>query len=158
MATPVVNAAPVRIDPLDPARDKEAARVLAACTGAGTVEAGWAIVAAARAGSARAIYSAMVDGELVAAYATRQAGLIVEVTHLAVAEGSRRRGYGRACLEDASRRAGKRPLVVETDDDALGFYQACGFKLVGRRPHPSGTVRYRLGWHAPRLKPTGAPA
>jgi hypothetical protein len=42
--------------------------------------------------------------------------------------------------------------VAETDEDGLGFYKACGFKLVGRRTHPSGTFRYRVGWHAPGLR------
>ncbi|MGB3329397.1 MAG: hypothetical protein WBA46_10615, partial [Thermomicrobiales bacterium] len=55
-------------------------------------------------------------------------------------------------LTDALRRSGKRPLTAETDEDGLPFYKACGFKLVGRRVHPSGTVRYRIGWHAPGVR------
>ena len=150
-ATVVLGPAP---QPLDPARRDEAAAILAAATGAGTPEAGETVLTEAAIDPDRRAYGLTVDGRLVAVYVTRKAGLAMEVTHLAVAEGARRRGYGRACLVDALRRAGKRPLVVETDDEGLGFYKACGFKLVGKRRHPSGTIRYRLGWHAPRPRTT----
>ena len=90
--------------------------------------------------------------ELVAVKVPRKEGLIVELTHLAVAENHRRKGYGRACIMDLLRRLGKRPLVVETDEETMGFYQASGFKLVGRRRRPDGTFRYRLGLHAPRVE------
>jgi ribosomal protein S18 acetylase RimI-like enzyme len=88
--------------------------------------------------------------ELVAVYATKKISMALEVVALAVAENRRRQGHGRACLRDALRRAGRRPLVVETDDEGLPFYKAVGLKVVGRRKGPGGTPRYRLGWHAPR--------
>jgi len=137
-------------EPLVPEWDEAATAILAACTAEGTAEAGRAALAAARTDPKTMLYGLVDGGELVAVYGLRKSGLSLEVTLLAVAEGRRRRGFGRACLQDALRRAGKRPLVAEMDDDALGFYRAVGFKLVGRRRHPSGTVRYRLGWHAPR--------
>ena len=138
--------------PLDLARDEEAAVILAAATGAGTIDAGRSAVAEVRGGGGE-VYGLVAGGELVAVYATRQDGMAVEVAYLAVAEGQRRKGYGRVCLQDALRRAGRRPLVAETDDAGLGFYTACGFKLVGKRRHPDGGVRYRLGWHAPTARP-----
>ncbi len=143
----------VAIHPLDPTRDAEAAAILAACTLDGTPEAGRAVLADARCDPERDIYGLAVGDTLVAVCVTRKAPLSVEITHLAVAGARRRQGYGRACLQDALRRAGKRPLVVETDEAGLGFYRACGFKLVGRRRHPSGAARYRLGWHAPAARP-----
>jgi hypothetical protein len=57
---------------------------------------------------------------------------------------------GQRAIDEA--RSGRRPLVAETDEEGLGFYKACGFKMVGRRKHPSGAVRYRIGWHAPGLR------
>ncbi len=140
------------IRPLDPAHEAQAAAILAAATGEGTPERRREEIAAARDDPDADVYELVVDGEPVAVYILRRSGLSMEVISLAVAESQRRKGYGRACLVDALRRAGRRPLVVETDDEGLSFYQAVGFKLVGKRRHPSGTMRYRLGWHAPRMR------
>jgi ribosomal protein S18 acetylase RimI-like enzyme len=98
------------------------------------------------------VYGGFIGGEIVAAYVLKRDGMANEVGLIAVTEGHRKRGIGKLLLQDALRRSGKRPLVAETDDETLGFYKACGFKLVGRRKHPSGTVRYRVGWHAPGLR------
>jgi ribosomal protein S18 acetylase RimI-like enzyme len=147
-------AAAVRIAPLDPGRDKVAAAILAAATGAGTVERGRAVLAEARNDPNAAVYGLTVGDELAAVYVLRKVSLMNEIACLAVAEGHRRQGHGRACLHDALLRSGRRPLVVETDEAGLGFYKACGFKLVGKRKRPDGGVRYRLGWHAPLPKPT----
>lgn len=140
------------VRPLDPAHDISAAAILAASTIAGTTEAGLIVLQRARSDEASAIFGVTVGDDVVAVYITRKIPLSIEVTALAVAVGHRGRGYGRACMTDALRGAGKFPLVVETDDDALGFYKTCGFKLVGRRISPEGRVRYRLGWHAPGLR------
>lgn len=142
----------------DPVWHETAGALLAAATGAGTPEAGAAVLAEARTDPHRHVYGLVVDQTLVAVYATAKRGLATEVTHLAVRQDARRQGHGRACLVDALRRAGKRPLVAETDEAGLGFYRACGFKLVGKRRHPDGAVRYRLGWHAPRPQPAHGPS
>lgn len=134
----------------DPTTDDAAAAVLAAATFAGTVEAGRERLEAARADPDTSIYGLTADGELVAVYTLRRVHLAMEITHLAVAAKHRRHGYGRRALADALRRAGSRPLVAETDEDALNFYKACGFKVIGRRRSPEGITRYRLGAHAPR--------
>ena len=97
-----------------------------------------------------AIYGLTVDNQLVAVYTLRRVDLAMEITTLAVTQGHRRRGYGRRALADALRRAGRLPLIAETDEDALGFYKACGFKVIGRRKLPNGVIRYRLGAHGPR--------
>jgi ribosomal protein S18 acetylase RimI-like enzyme len=144
---------PVSIASLDPARDEAAAAILALATGTGRIERGREVIAGARSDPDAAIYGLSVGGALVAVYVLRKATLMNEIACLAVAEGHRRQGHGRACLYDALLRSGRRPLVVETDDDAVGFYKACGFKLVGKRKRPDGVVRYRLGWHAPLTKP-----
>ena len=145
----VVDAGEADVRPLDPSRDAEAAALLAACTPHGTVEAGRELLAAARAETDTSLYGLFAGDDLAAVYALRKTGLSLELSLLVVAEPLRRRGHGRACLADALRRAGKRPLVVETDEATLGFYRAAGFKLVGKRRDPSGSVRYRFGWHAP---------
>lgn len=150
-ALPLVLGAAFR--PISAAQDEAAAAILAAATGEGTVRRGRERLAEARADEESAAYGLTVGGELVAAYVLRRAHLSMELAAVAVAEGHRGRGYGRAALADALRRSGNRPLVAETDDEGLGFYKACGFKLVGRRTGPGGTPRYRLGWHAPRRQP-----
>ena len=60
------------------------------------------------------------------------------------------------CLHDALLRSGKRPLVIGVDEAALPFAKAVGFKMVGRLKRPDGTVRYRMGWHAPMPQPDGS--
>jgi GNAT superfamily N-acetyltransferase len=150
-----------RFEPLDPARDEDAAAILAAASFEGSINRGREIVAEARATEGARIRALVVDDRLVAVYILRKADMANEISCLAVVEGERGRGYGRRCLIDAAQLSGRRPLTVETDDDALGFYQQCGFKLVGRRKRPGGTFRYRLGWHRPgqgrASVPVGAP-
>lgn len=94
----------------------------------------------------------LLQHRIVAAYLLKRDGMANEIALIAVDPQERKRGIGRHLLQDALRRSGKRPLVAETDEDALGFYKACGFKLVGRRKHPDGGFRYRVGWHAPGLR------
>jgi GNAT superfamily N-acetyltransferase len=140
------------IRPLPASRDAEASEILTAATGDGTPEAARAVLDEIRAGGEDRVFGGLLKGDLVGVYGLRRDGMANEVAIIAVAEGQRRRGIGRLLLQDALRRSGKRPLVAETDDEGLGFYKACGFKLVGRRTHPSGTFRYRVGWHAPGLR------
>lgn len=153
MAAPPPNRAAAgaarRIALLDPARDAEAAEIAAAAA-RGTPKAGRSAVADARRDAETTLYGVSVGEALVAVYALRIAGLSAELALLAVGPPQRRQGHGRACLADAFARIGGRPLVVETDADALGFFRAAGFKLVGKRHPPGGSPRYRLGWHAPR--------
>lgn len=136
----------------DPATEGTAASVLAAATFEGTVEAGRKRLAILRDDPDASIYGLTVNGELVAVYGLRRIHLATEIAILAVAPNHRRQGYGRRALADALRRAGNRPLVAETDEDALDFYRACGFKVIGRRRSPHGIVRYRLGAHGPRSR------
>jgi ribosomal protein S18 acetylase RimI-like enzyme len=153
MATDVSAPSTVSITSLDPASDEDAAAVLAGALGKGTIERAREVIAQARRDPDAAIYGLSTGGEVVAVYILRKASRMNELDCLAVADGHRRQGHGRACLYDALLRSGRRPLVVETDDETVGFYKRCGFKLVGKRRQPDGRIRYRLGWHAPLPKP-----
>lgn len=137
------------IRPWPEARDAEAAALLGLATPEGTPEAGQAAIAAARGGGPGRVMGGLLNGQLVGAYTLLRNGMANEIGVIAVAEGARRRGIGRALLQDALRRSGRRPLSAECGDAALVFYKACGFKLVSRKTVPTGGVRYRLGWHAP---------
>src|SRR5262245_37600228 len=105
----------ISIATLDPTRDEDAAMVLAPATGAGTVERGREYIAEARNDPDSTVYGLTVDGELAAVYILRKVTMMNEIACLAVSEGHRRQGHGRACLYDALLRSGRRPLVVETD-------------------------------------------
>lgn len=138
------------IRPLDPELDGAAAEILADATEHGTTEEATALIAASRAAEGSAVYGLNAHDRLVAVYITRRIPLSVEVTVIAVAPGDQRKGHGRACLQDALRRAGKLPLVVESPEDAVGFFKKVGFKIVSRRVPPGGKPRFKLGWHAPK--------
>lgn len=136
--------------PLAASDDDMAARVLADATGEGTAEAAHIRIEHARAGGENRVIGGWLHDRLIAAYTLERDGMANQIAVIAVEPEFRRQGFGRMMLIDALRRSGRRPLTAETDDDALGFYKACGFKMVGRRKHPSGVFRYRVGWHAPR--------
>ncbi len=142
----------LEIRPLPASRDIDAAAILADATGAGTPEAAREELAEARAGGDDRVIGASLNGELIAAYTLVRDGMANQIGLIAVHQDHRRRGIGRALLQDALRRSGRRPLTAETDEEGLPFYKACGFKMVGRRKHPSGTFRYRIGWHAPGVR------
>lgn len=84
-----------------------------------------------------------------AVYGLRRDGLANDLAVIAVRPDRQGRGIGKLLLQDALRRSGKRPLAAQTPEATLGFFKACGFKLVGRRIQPSGEVHFRVGWHAP---------
>ncbi len=142
----------LEIRPLPANRDADAAAILADATGAGTPEAAQQKLAEARAGGDDRVIGAALNGELIAAYTLVRDGMANQIGLIGVHQDHRRRGIGRALLQDALRRSGRRPLTAETDEEGLPFYKACGFKMVGRRKHPSGTFRYRIGWHAPGVR------
>ncbi|MGC4190785.1 MAG: GNAT family N-acetyltransferase [Thermomicrobiales bacterium] len=137
---------------LPPHDEARATAILAPATGEGTAEAAASVLSELRDAADAAIYGAYLDRVLVGAYGIKRDGMANTIAIIAVKEAQRRRGIGRAMLTDALRRSGKRPLTAETNEEGLPFYKACGFKLVGRRVHPSGAVRYRIGWHAPGVR------
>ena len=56
-----------------------------------------------------------------------------EITKIAVAEHARGRGIGRSMVTGLREKAGL-PIEAETDDDAVGFYQKCGFAAEEAAP------------------------
>jgi ribosomal protein S18 acetylase RimI-like enzyme len=139
--------------PLDPTRDAAAATLLAAA-GEETVGQAAMRLAAARADGST-IIARVAGDELFAVAFVQIDGLTAELPVIAVAPEHRRQGHGRACVDHALRLVGRRPLAVEIGESTLGFYRACGFKLIGKRRRPDGAVRYRLAAHA-RLPQTSA--
>lgn len=142
----------LEIRPLPASRDADAATILADATGAGTPDAARDELDEARAGGENRVIGASLNGDLIGVYTLVRDGMANQVGIIAVHRDHRRRGIGRALLQDALRRSGRRPLTAETDEDGLPFYKACGFKMVGRRKGQDGTFRYRIGWHAPGVR------
>jgi len=66
-----------------------------------------------------------------------------EILGIAVREGSRRKGVGRALIDHAAQQFST--LSAETDGDAVDFYRVCGFECTGfERSFPDGVcVRYQ---------------
>jgi ribosomal protein S18 acetylase RimI-like enzyme len=98
------------------------------------------------------VFAATLDGRVVGGYVMIQIPMANEIVLLAVNPEYRRRGLGRMCCMDALFRSGKRPLVLTANDASVDFAKTVGFKIVGRRKQPDGTMLTRLGWHAPRPK------
>jgi ribosomal protein S18 acetylase RimI-like enzyme len=136
---------------LPPELDPDAARMLADCPALGSVEAAAAAIAALRADPDGEVFGWLDGGELIAVYGLRKARLSFELPWLAVAPSMRARRYGRSALVDALRRCGRKPMTVEVDESAKGWFEGIGFRTVGRRSSPGGDLRYRMGWYAPRL-------
>lgn len=141
---------------MEPAELDTVAALLADATPEGTTEAARAELESQHNNSTSAIFIVTLDYELTGAYILAAAQMSVEVTLFAVREDMRRRGIGRIIMQDALRRAGHRPMVVETGEETMPFFTAIGFKKFGRRKGPNGEVRYRVGWHTPGQRiPTG---
>lgn len=138
------------LKPLAANDDASAAAILASATGENTAQAAQIVLDRARTAGDDRVIGGWLNDQLISAYTIERDGMANQVTIIAVEPDHRRKGFGKTMLMDALRRSGRRPLTAETDEDALGFYKACGFKMVGRRKQPNGIFRYRVGWHAPR--------
>jgi GNAT superfamily N-acetyltransferase len=134
-----------------PAADRErAAALLAACPQLGSTDAALAAIDDVRGSEGGEVYAWVADGDLIAVYGLRKTGISYSMEWLAVALAWQGQRYGRSALMDALRRCGRSPMTVQADDALVGWYQRVGFKIVGRKPLPTGGYRYRLGWYAPR--------
>ena len=65
----------------------------------------------------------------------------IGIRSIAVAPQWRNRGLGRTLIDALAERAGATRVVAETDDDAVGFYRRCGFR-VEDSPPKFGRARY----------------
>jgi ribosomal protein S18 acetylase RimI-like enzyme len=98
------------------------------------------------------VFAVPPNGVVVGGYVMVAIPMAHEIIALAIDPEYRRRGFGRMCCMDALFRSAKRPLVLTANDASVDFAKAVGFKLIGKRKQPDGTVLTRLGWHAPRPK------
>jgi ribosomal protein S18 acetylase RimI-like enzyme len=118
------------------------------------------------------LIDALGDGGLVAVAGTRRVGLLTwrlgpdrraEITAVAVDPGSRRRGVGRALLDEAARRLREltidRVWLVTTNDnlEALALYQKAGYRLATLRAGAIDDVRRRIKPSIPEIASNGIP-
>ncbi|HEU5434213.1 MAG TPA: hypothetical protein VFU81_21255 [Thermomicrobiales bacterium] len=136
---------PAAPEPLPPARDAEAAALVAA---AGREPEPAALLAALRADPAATLYGVVKDDALVAVFGLRKVGLTLELRPLAAVSN----WDEWLALKAAVATAGRWPLVVETGEADAATYLQAGFRKVSRRRGPDGEPRYRLGWHTPTRK------
>lgn len=88
----------------------------------------------------------------IASYADRPIGVMrldsqdqshCTITHIAVDTNLRGRGVGRKFIEFIRDDLGFRQAEAETDDDAIGFYKTCGFKVESIYQNRYGIQRYK---------------
>ncbi|MGC9943620.1 MAG: GNAT family N-acetyltransferase [Verrucomicrobiota bacterium] len=74
-------------------------------------------------------YAAILDGSIVGFYALGQKGPRMDLLHLWVLPGAMGRGIGSSLFKHAverARKSGCRELEIESDPNAVGFYQRMG--------------------------------
>lgn len=144
---------------MEPADRALVEMILADATPEATSEAASVIVAEHEQAEGSAIFIVSLNGLPVASHILAPAQMSIEMPLIAVRKEMRRKGIGAIVMQDALRRAGQRPLVLETPEAVLPFFTSMGFKKFGRRKGPNGEPRFRVGWHSPGQRtPTGGEA
>ena len=92
----------------------------------------------------RTIFVAVKDGKAIGiigmVHGNRARGVIA---HLAVHPDTRRQGIGRRLIDNAVAALGLKDIEAETDQDAVGFYRACGFETREIESQYPGVQRFR---------------
>ena len=65
------------------------------------------------------------------------------VRHVGVSPGQRNQGIGRDMLFQLARELKLSQLIAETDEEAVGFYQRCGFEVESLGEQYPGVERFR---------------
>ena len=121
----------------------EALALLARASGQGSDEA--ALRAAYGGGGVRLL--GWVERGAVVALVGYEVGVTPEAVTIRAAATSpsrERSGLGRRLLSAVEDETQARRLVAETDDDAVGFYAACGFSVIPLGETYPGVRRYRV--------------
>lgn len=85
------------------------------------------------------------DGDVSAIMVSEFTDDDTKILGIAVAEKYRGCGIGRKMTEDLCRMSAGRPLLAETDGDAVGFYRSCGFSVEKiRKRYPDGIAERYL--------------
>ncbi|QSO54154.1 GNAT family N-acetyltransferase [Alicyclobacillus curvatus] len=71
---------------------------------------------------------------------------VAEILHIAVDEESRGKGYGRRIIQLVVQKEALTDLSAETDGDAAGFYERCGFSVKSLGEKYPGVERFLCRW------------
>lgn len=93
--------------------------------------------------------TALRSGEAVAAGCLSLAGRSGRLTALAVGRPWRGLGIGRAVVDAAFTQLDLETLEAETDEEAVGFYRACGFSVTSLGQKYAGVERFAVSRTAP---------
>lgn len=83
------------------------------------------------------------DGDVSAIMVSEFTDDDTKILGIAVAEKYRGYGIGRKMTEDLRQMSANRPLLAETDGDAVGFYRSCGFSVEKIRKRYSDGIAER---------------
>lgn len=137
--------------PYVPGDELGAARMMVAAMPGATIEGAASFLRAMDGDDRSELFVAPETGDLLALYVLRKNGMATDLLLIVVDQDADPEiGLERLAIRDAGARIGRRPLTVETSERALEWYKSLGFKLVGKRKKPDGSVTYRLGWHGPK--------
>lgn len=93
------------------------------------------------------LFGLATEEGIVAIIGIRSEGMFkAEVLHIAVAESYRGRGYGRRIMDLVAHTEGLMELHAETDCDAVGFYDRCGFSVESLGEKYPGVERFLCRW------------
>lgn len=95
------------------------------------------------AGSDVLVYGAWQDTVPIGIAVLRNAPQETELLSIAVAAPARGTGVGHRLIAHVRDALPTRRILAETDDDAVGFYRACGFQVESLGEKYPGVVRYR---------------
>ena len=121
----------------------EAVALLARASGRGSDE---AALGAPYGGGGLRLLGWVERGAVVAlvGYDLGETGAAVSIRAVATSPSRERSGLGRRLLSAVQDETRARRLVAETDDDAVGFYAACGFSVIPLGEKYPGVNRYRV--------------
>lgn len=106
-----------------------------------------ALVSSVYAKSNTSLFGLMMGETVVAVMGIRlDSQSVAEILHIAAREGSRGKGYGRQLIALVVQEEALRTLYAETDRDAVGFYQRCGFAIESLGEKYPGVERFLCRW------------
>ncbi|WLD94291.1 GNAT family N-acetyltransferase [Alkalihalobacillus sp. AL-G] len=93
--------------------------------------------------TSKSLYSYVVDGEIVACIGIEiKSNNIAEILHIAVCASERGKHIGSAMIQAICNQYALKRVFAETDQDAVGFYEKCGFKIISLGEMYPGVERF----------------
>ncbi|MCP4180518.1 MAG: GNAT family N-acetyltransferase [bacterium] len=68
----------------------------------------------------------------------------VEITGIGISKNTKKKGYGKLLLKKIEEILPPAKIIVETDNNAVGFYKNCEYKIYNTKVLDNGITRYQL--------------